>query len=105
MDLVRLQSELEALLGHRVDAVSLRGRVDRADDGPQGRGLAVSRSDKRLEDIREMCAKVASIVERGRPTLDADELPRLALGRAIEIPREAATRVSDETEASVPAMV
>jgi hypothetical protein len=32
----------------------------------------VSRSDeKRLDDIRDMCAKVASLVERGRAAVEA----------------------------------
>ena len=65
----------------------------------------MSRSDdKRLDDIRDMCAKVASLVERGRPTVEADELLWLALERAIEVAGEAATRVSDETKASFPAV-
>lgn len=65
----------------------------------------MSRSDdKRLDDIRDMCAKVASIVERGRPTIESDDLLWLALERAIEVAGEAATRVSDETRASFPAV-
>jgi len=63
----------------------------------------VSRSDaKRLDDIRDMCAKVASLVERGRPAVEADELLWLALERAIEIAGEAATQVSAATRATLP---
>jgi uncharacterized protein with HEPN domain len=63
----------------------------------------VSRSDeKRLDDIRDMCAKVASLVERGRAAIEADEVLWLALERAIEIAGEAATQVSGETRARFP---
>lgn len=63
----------------------------------------MSRSDeKRLDDIRDMCAKVASLVERGRPAVEADELLWLAMERAIEIAGEAATRVGEETKATMP---
>ncbi|MCB1038707.1 MAG: DUF86 domain-containing protein [Acidimicrobiales bacterium] len=63
----------------------------------------MSRSDeKRLDDIRDMCAKVASLVARGRTAIEADEVLWLALERAIEIAGEAATQVSDETKASFP---
>ncbi len=63
----------------------------------------MSRSDeKRLDDIRDMCAKVASLVERGRAAVEADDLLWLALERAIEIAGEAATQVSDDTRANLP---
>lgn len=63
----------------------------------------MSRSDeKRLDDIRDMCAKVASLVERGRTEIEQDELLWLALERAVEVAGEAATRVSKETRASYP---
>lgn len=63
----------------------------------------MSRSDeKRLDDIRDMCAKVASLVERGRAAIEADEVLWLALERAIEIAGEAATQVSGETRARFP---
>lgn len=58
----------------------------------------MSRSDeKRLDDIRQMCAKAADVVARGRPAIEADEVLWLALERAIEIAGEAATQLSDET--------
>lgn len=60
----------------------------------------MSRSDeKRLDDLRDMCTKVAALVDRGRAAIEADELPWLALERAIEIAGEAATQISDETKA------
>jgi len=63
----------------------------------------MSRSDeKRLDDIRDMCTKVATIVERGRPTVEEDELLWLALERAIEVAGEAATQVTEETRATYP---
>jgi uncharacterized protein with HEPN domain len=63
----------------------------------------VSRSDeKRLDDIRDMCAMVASLVERGRASIEADEVLWLALERAVEIAGEAATQVSGETKARFP---
>lgn len=63
----------------------------------------MSRSDeKRLDDIRDMCVKVASLVARGRAAIEADEVLWLALERAIEIAGEAATQVSDGTKASFP---
>lgn len=63
----------------------------------------MSRSDeKRLDDIRDMCAKVALLVERGRAVVEADEILWLGLERAIEIAGEAATHVSDETKALLP---
>ena len=63
----------------------------------------MSRSDeKRLDDMRDMCAMVASLVERGRAAVEADELLWLALERAIEIAGEAATQVGDETRARFP---
>ncbi len=63
----------------------------------------MSRSDeKRLDDIRDMCARVASLVDRGRVVVEADELLWLALERAIEIAGEAATHVSDGTKAKLP---
>ena len=63
----------------------------------------MSRSDeKRLDDIRDMCSKVGSLVERGRSAIEADEVLWLALERAIEIAGEAATQVSDETKAIFP---
>lgn len=63
----------------------------------------MSRSDeKRLDDIRDMCAKVASLVERGRAAIEADEVLWLALERAIEIAGEAATQVGGETKARFP---
>jgi uncharacterized protein with HEPN domain len=63
----------------------------------------VSRSDeKRLDDIRDMCAKVAELVARGREVVEADEILWLALERAIEIAGEAATQLSDETKVRVP---
>lgn len=63
----------------------------------------MSRSDgKRLDDIRDMCAKVASLVERGRAAIEADELLWLALERAIEIAGEAATQISEQTKAEFP---
>ena len=49
-----------------------------------------------------MCAKVASLVERGRSEVEGDELLWLALERAIEIAGEAATQVSEETKATLP---
>ena len=63
----------------------------------------MSRSDeKRLGDIRDMCAMVASLVDRGRATIEADEVLWLALERAVEIAGEAATQVSGETKARLP---
>lgn len=63
----------------------------------------MSRSDeKRLDDIRDMCAKVAELVARGRAVVEADEILWLALERAIEIAGEAATQVSDESKAHLP---
>lgn len=38
-----------------------------------------------MEDIRDMCAMAAALVERGRSALEADELLWLALERAVEI--------------------
>ena len=65
----------------------------------------MSRSDeKRLDDIRDMCAKVASLVERGRSAIEADEVLWLALERAIEIAGEAATQVGEQTQAAFPAV-
>lgn len=58
--------------------------------------------EKRLDDIRDMCAKVASLVQRGRAAVEADELLWLALERAIEIAGEAATQVSQGTRAEFP---
>lgn len=58
----------------------------------------MSRSeDKRLNDIRRMCAVAADLVERGRAALEADPVLWLAMERAIEVAGEAATNVSDET--------
>ncbi len=63
----------------------------------------MSRSDeKRLADIRDMCGKVASLVERGRAAIEADELLWLALERAIEIAGEAATQISEQTKVEFP---
>ncbi len=63
----------------------------------------MSRSDaKRLDDIRDMCARVAALVERGRHAVEADEMLGLGLERAIEIAGEAATRISDQTKAAFP---
>lgn len=65
----------------------------------------MSRSDdKRLDDIRDMCARVGLLVERGRAALDADEVLWLALERAIEIAGEAATQVSADTKAAYPSI-
>lgn len=63
----------------------------------------MSRSDeKRLDDVREMCAKVANLVARGRPAIEADELLWLALERAVEVAGEAATRMEDATRKLFP---
>jgi uncharacterized protein with HEPN domain len=63
----------------------------------------VSRTDeKRLDDIRDMCAKVASLVDRGRSAIEADDLLWLALERAIEIAGEAETQISDRTKSEFP---
>ena len=63
----------------------------------------MSRGDeKRLDDIRDMCAKVASLVERGRAEIEKEEVLWLALERAIEVAGEAASRVSEATKMSYP---
>jgi len=63
----------------------------------------VTRSDdKRLDDIRRMCALVAGLVARGRPAFEADEALWLALERAIEVAGEAATQLSEGTRAEYP---
>jgi hypothetical protein len=41
----------------------------------------VSRGDdKRLEDIRDMCARAASIVARGRDAVEADDVSLVGSG-------------------------
>lgn len=63
----------------------------------------MSRSDEqRLDDIREMCAKVEELVGRGRDALDVDDLLWLAMERAVEIAGEAAGAVSTGTRAQYP---
>lgn len=63
----------------------------------------MSRSDdKRLDDIREMCATVAAVVLGGRSSVEIDDVLWLALERAIEIAGEAATQLTEETKARFP---
>ena len=57
----------------------------------------MSRSDEqRLDDMREQCAPVATLVGRGRAAFDEDPAIFPALERTLEILGEAAGRVSDE---------
>jgi uncharacterized protein with HEPN domain len=63
----------------------------------------VSRSDdKRLDDIRQMCAKAALVVARGRDNIQADEIVWLALERAIEMAGEAATQLTERLDPAIP---
>jgi uncharacterized protein with HEPN domain len=63
----------------------------------------VSRSDdKRLNDIRRMCAVAADLVGRGRAAIEADPVLWLAMERAIEVAGEAASNISDETRDRYP---
>ena len=58
----------------------------------------MSRSDeKRLNDIRRMCATAADLVGRGRAAIESDPALWLALERVIEIAGEAATNIGDDT--------
>jgi uncharacterized protein with HEPN domain len=63
----------------------------------------VSRGDdKRLNDIRRMCAVAADLVGRGRAAIEADPVLWLAMERAIEVAGEAATNLSDEIRSERP---
>ena len=52
-----------------------------------------------LEHAREACTLVG---ERQRSDIDSDRMLQLALTRLVEVVGEAATRVSDETQARFP---
>lgn len=58
--------------------------------------------EKRLDDIRHMCATAATIVHRGRDVVQQDEVFWLALERTVEIAGEAAGHVSNEARARFP---
>ncbi len=54
--------------------------------------------------MRAMCSTIAQIVERGRGEFDRDIVLPLALERALEVLGEAATNISDETQALFPSV-
>lgn len=63
----------------------------------------MSRSDeKRLNDIRRMCATAADLVGRGRAAVESDPALWLALERVVEIAGEAATNVGDDARSQLP---
>ncbi|MCU1455120.1 MAG: nucleotidyltransferase [Acidimicrobiales bacterium] len=63
----------------------------------------MSRSDDhRLEDMREMCTRIAELVDRGRPAFDDDAAILPALERLLEILGEAANQVSQERRGEYP---
>lgn len=66
-DLVRIEIDLEDLLGRPVDVVSVGGLLPRGRRRAPRRDPALSRSDgKRLNDIQRMGAASADLVGRGR---------------------------------------
>jgi uncharacterized protein with HEPN domain len=57
----------------------------------------------RLRHVVDACASIQRFVAgRGRNDLEADEMLRFALARAIEIVGEAAARVTEETRREMP---
>lgn len=63
----------------------------------------MTRSDtQRLDDIREICAKAAELVGRGRAAFDEDDALWFALERMVKVVGEAATNVTAQTKAQYP---
>jgi len=65
----------------------------------------VSRSDEqRLADLLDAADELAAILDRGRPSFDADPILRRAAERLLEIIGEAANGLSEETTARHPSV-
>lgn len=65
----------------------------------------MSRSDdQRLDDMREQCALMATLVGRGRAAFDQDPAILPALERTLEILGEAAGRVGDKGRRNFPSI-
>jgi len=65
----------------------------------------MSRSDEqRLDDMREMCARIERLVGRGRIAFDEDDALQPAIERSLEVLGEAANAVSPERRADFPSI-